>query len=207
MIDGPVLAVVTSKSGVYSPDIKAARPEDEAIPAPGKKVTPGNAPGSQVSQHAYRLLDSRSTEKTLATGGLGPCIAVALWDPQSKTAVMAHFDIHTDVRRSLAAILRDFKRTGGKTSGLQAHLVGGWSGFSEGLRNDLRRQLSRDKIGVREDTKLGEYGRVCECSLNAATGEFKYAEETRRQLGTKESALRNERSITATSVKTPLDPT
>lgn len=102
----------------------------------------------------------------LATNGMGPCVAVALYNPQTKTAALAHFDTNTDVR-SLHRMMDII----GRDQPVEVHLSGG---------QDISRKLVRDIVStladypqamVKSAAVMTEPGTLKSLAIDARNGE------------------------------------
>ena len=60
------------------------------------------------------------------TYGVGPCIAVTIYDPRLKQGAMMHVSASTKVYEAIALIMSELTQRGSVTSQLKAQLLGGW---------------------------------------------------------------------------------
>jgi len=82
-----------------------------------------NAPESfSIDQHEMAFTDAASDKPVLWTQGIGPCVGMAVYNPQTKTAALAHVDFVTKLS-SLAPVFNQLSR--GSDAALEVHLVGG----------------------------------------------------------------------------------
>lgn len=73
-----------------------------------------------VLQHEVAITNSNSTKPILGTYGAGPCVIVALYNPQTKVAALAHVDSLTNIN-SLAHHVDQISSVGA----VEVHLSGG----------------------------------------------------------------------------------
>jgi chemotaxis receptor (MCP) glutamine deamidase CheD len=83
------------------------RPRYESFP-----LTPDNTRG--ILQREYLVVTSRDIQNQLATDGAGPCVIMAVWNPDARKAGLAHVDF----MKQVASGARDGTK-------IQVHLVGG----------------------------------------------------------------------------------
>jgi ribosomal protein S18 acetylase RimI-like enzyme len=111
------------------------------------------------------------SERYLQTYGAGPCFILAIYDPATKTAALAHIDDKTDVAASIFQMLSKMNLS--SRENLQARIIGGY-GYSIrsvddtiGLVNNLRaenidiveigwNESSTDSAAVIIDSETGE---------------------------------------------------
>lgn len=80
------------------------------------------------------VTSANDARPVLGTSGLGPCVAVALYNPQTRTAALAHFDTNTDP----ASIHAMMSSVGGGQP-VEVHMTGG---------EDISRRLVRDLVST-----------------------------------------------------------
>lgn len=125
---------------------------------------------------------------TLTTSGLGSCVGIALYDPESGVAGLAHAMLpHADgnadeakyADAAVPALLREMRETGANPGRVHAKLAGGSTMFefssadgSIGDRNvaAARQALADERIDVVAEDVGGERGRSLE--LDAASGDL-----------------------------------
>lgn len=143
-----------------------------------------------IEKHAIGISEYRiaSEPEILITYGLGSCIAITLYDPQSRIGGMAHtllprlrpgMDASRPAKFVDAAIelmLAELVRQGADASQLQAKLIGGATMFDSsllgdkegvGLRNTRAARQTLERCGIRligEDVG-GSFGRTVEFHL------------------------------------------
>jgi len=114
-------------------------------------LTPLDAPPAQtvtVLQGEYTVAKfGVNGIKYLQTDGLGPCVALCLWDRTTRTGFLAHIDGGMAVMNSLIpSIKQALSASGANLSGLKAFVVGGDDTMSEDLLSMLE-DLIRD-LGI-----------------------------------------------------------
>lgn len=60
------------------------------------------------------------------TYGVGPCLALALYDPQARVGLLAHVSPPDDAESSVGAMLASLEAAGAERRRLTARVVGGW---------------------------------------------------------------------------------
>ena len=102
-----------------------------------------NAPrgGAYALQTEYIISD-----QPVGTYGLGPCVAVVLYDPNRKIAVVVHFDSKTDVPSSLQKIYEELRALGINPEEMRAYVIGGQTDRSEDLISQIYQGLGSIKI-------------------------------------------------------------
>lgn len=106
----------------------------------------------------------------LQTVGLGPCVALVLYDKTNQAGAMAHNDIK-EPRRVLETLLDGLSQIGSTAEKLEARIIGGddHEGFSAGQIAKLRSALQERNIPVLEQDILGSGSRSI--ALDTETGE------------------------------------
>jgi chemotaxis protein CheD len=125
-------------------------------------------------------------QAALVAYGLGSCVALAMWDPRSHTAGLAHFMLPTGplghppvkfVDSGLPQFVSEFKRRGGDPKRAQLKAAGGAamlaimvSGMEIGKRNAEALDIALDRHGLRLHRRDlgGTSGRTVQ--LEPATG-------------------------------------
>lgn len=94
-----------------------------------------------VLQHEYTKTTADSTQPVLGTFGAGPCVILALYDSQNKTAVLAHIDALTALS-SLPTLFQSLSK-----EHTVAHLAGGDSS-SKTMCIDIIESLNKYNIKI-----------------------------------------------------------
>jgi len=116
----------------------------------------------------------------LSTFGLGSCVAIALWEPESGISGLAHImlpraqgtgdvdDIGKFADTAIKAMIKEMEGHGADREDLRAKVVGGsemfdFSGIAEGVgrRNveAAKRELDRHGVPIEAEDVGGDYGR------------------------------------------------
>lgn len=128
------------------------------------------------------------------TYGVGPCLALALYDPAARVGALAHVSPSDDVRPSVDAMLRGMLGAGADLGRVKARVVGGWKksddpgldGFeftSGAMLGELKAALARYRIALDDSGALtvidmrrpGGAAAVRALRLDLATGAFEDA--------------------------------
>lgn len=120
-------------------------------------------PSLQVHQHEYAVATYNEEAGSLVTGGVFPCIVLAIYDPVTKTGALAHFDKASLVPQSLDAIFNEFDKNDIPRERLQANVMGGMPDPSScACAGNITDRLKENGIaepkvmvrGFREDTHI-----------------------------------------------------
>jgi chemotaxis receptor (MCP) glutamine deamidase CheD len=126
--------------------------------------TTGHRPGQTLTHSEANALDklefapmfavrTSSGEKPLVgTWGLGPCVGVSLWNPDTRTASVVHLDPTQDIPKALREMLGQL---GGQGQNLQARIIGGWTNASERTLMHARAFLAHQGISIVQEDTLG----------------------------------------------------
>ncbi len=110
-------------------------------------------------------LNSTKPPGALTTLGLGSCIGIVLYDPQSKVSGLAHIMLpdSTQIKNNsnvakfadtaIDKLISDMEKLGANKRRLVAKIAGGAQMFSFGSGNDLMRIGERNAIASREKLK------------------------------------------------------
>ncbi|OGC23776.1 hypothetical protein A2291_05265 [candidate division WOR-1 bacterium RIFOXYB2_FULL_42_35] len=114
----------------------------------------------------------------IETFGIGPCVALVLYDPTTKTGMVAHF-MSTTMVKSLDVILAKLKTHGVDPKNIQARIIGGQNDHSEKIIYDIRDGLDYNDISIVEQDILGDIHEARSIILDTRTGEvYDYNETT-----------------------------
>lgn len=108
-------------------------------------LAPDRAEVPEVAIGHY-LLASSGEYVALQTSGLGPCVAVTLYDQQAQQGALLHVSAPVDIGPALAQIIQEFKHRGGDPTQLVAQLLGGWDdslGALDGTRYESARMVNQ----------------------------------------------------------------
>jgi chemotaxis protein CheD len=163
-----------------TPRVGAATPPSSAVPRVGGQT------GSVLVAGIGEMVVTRDPSVMLIAYGLGSCVALTLWDPQTKTAALAHFMLPSGplnsppvkfVDSGLPTLLAEFQRAGGQPRRAQLKAAGGAAMLAVvattmeiGKRNAEALQIALGQNGLRlhQQDLGGKSGRTVQ--LEPATG-------------------------------------
>ncbi|MFH1387242.1 MAG: hypothetical protein ABIH50_06220 [bacterium] len=127
-----------------------------AGPTKQERATIDDIPGAiEVGQKEFALTrPGEGRSPYLETFGINTCIALVLYDSTTKTGMLAHIDATTTIN-SYKDMLYHLKRVGVKKNNLRASIVGGQTGKSEELLQNIHNFLKDNMIPVVEEDVLG----------------------------------------------------
>jgi len=109
----------------------------------------------------------------LATFGLGPCVGITVFDPESRHGGVLHLDPVQKADQSLDAMISELNIE--DSSRLQVQMVGGWSGMSERNIYYLRQAIDRLGAQITGEDVLG-YDIARNIVLDLSTGQVTLVE-------------------------------
>lgn len=132
-----------------------------------------------VMMNTYGVSSANHEYPILKTTGIGPCVAVALWEPQGKVAGLIHIIATNDnpsreVRQDILNVFNAMKRNGavdGHREKIQVHIVGGLE--DDHLHDtilDSLKGLEIENILTNERAEVGASGHCI--AIDARTGEL-----------------------------------
>ena len=130
----------------------------------------------EVMQGEYSIIEYSKNTPSMQTFGIGPCVAVTIYDKQRKKGFLAHIDTLSKAQ-SLDSILsmlikyRDFD-----TDNCEARIIGGKTGCSTETVKEIQKQLNTKNFNIVEMDVLGNSSRSIQLDLN--TGEVTDYNET-----------------------------
>ncbi|MDE2293243.1 MAG: hypothetical protein KGL53_14265 [Elusimicrobia bacterium] len=162
------------------------------------------APPPEVVMGEYVVARAPDTPE-VRTFGVGPCLALALYDPEAKVGALAHVSPMDDIAPSVDEIMRDLLRAGADPRRMTARVVGGWRGGAglgvhwtspdmlRRLRESLRRwalvpDVSRTLVTV--DLGSSGAGTLHNLRLDLETGAFEDLPASARPLEAVRSVVR-----------------
>ncbi|KKU80423.1 MAG: putative chemoreceptor glutamine deamidase CheD [Candidatus Peregrinibacteria bacterium GW2011_GWA2_47_7] len=110
-------------------------------------------------------------EKKIVTVGLANCVGLTIYDPETHTGGIAHFDPNIETGNMFDQMVNEFGRI--DSSKTEIRLIGGWSGYSERTVYYLRQNLESRGLKVTSEDILGE-DVARSIMLNTASGEVTY---------------------------------
>src|SRR5262245_9702104 len=120
-----------SKGEIEIAEANKKRPRYESFP-----LTPDNTRGGL--QHEYSVVTSGAKQNQLATYGAGPCVIIALWNPDAKKAGLAHVDSDTS-NESVRGFVKQVVSGAKDGTKIKVHLAGG-----DSLSIDLQATLVKE---------------------------------------------------------------
>jgi len=111
----------------------------------------------------------------IGTTGLGPCVAVILYDERSRSGTVFHVDPNMPISDTISEIVSQMRKSG--AGEIYARLVGGWSGYSEKAIFYIRRGLSDSGVVIKGEDILGDGRSRHNVILDTTDGSLAY--ETR----------------------------
>lgn len=126
----------------------------EQAKAPRPKLEARAEDGIDVGQQgAAATAPGAGRERYLQSHGAAPCVIVTLYDPETKTGALSHFDAGTGVAASLELMIGSMGLP--EETRLQARLIGGMEGLSDSLFLQLVRELDRRGVEILEADMKG----------------------------------------------------
>lgn len=140
-----------------------------------RKISLDSIDSYEVLQGQYVIQKYSPKTPSLQTFGIGPCVAVTLYDPKTKTGTLAHID-STDKAKSFTNVLNQLKYQGIDLNNLEAHIIGGQTGSSEETVGILYDSIKNNSIKLKEIDVLGDNTRAI--MLNLENGEVSDYQES-----------------------------
>jgi chemotaxis receptor (MCP) glutamine deamidase CheD len=140
-----------------------------------RKISFDSDKSIEVMQGEYSIIEYSENTPFMQTYGIGPCVAVTIYDKKSKKGFLAHIDTHSKAK-SLNGILSRLKTRGFDTDNCEARIIGGQTGCSTETVKEIQKQLNSKKINIVEMDVLGSDARSIQLDLN--TGEVTDYNET-----------------------------
>jgi chemotaxis receptor (MCP) glutamine deamidase CheD len=140
-----------------------------------RKISFDSEKSIEVMLGEYSIIEYSENTPFMQTYGIGPCVAVTIYDKKSKKGFLAHIDTHSKAK-SLNGILSRLKTRGFDTDNCEARIIGGQTGYSTETVKEIQKQLNSKKINIVEMDVLGSDARSIQLDLN--TGEVTDYNET-----------------------------
>lgn len=146
------------------------KPKRDYISGPNELVT------NEVFQGKFGITrPGEDRTPFLKPSGLASCVALSLWDESTKTGLVAHFDVATDVPASFTIMLNMLRRAGVDINNLKAKIIGGWTESSEKLILDIQDELKDISIPIVQQDILGPGGNEARSIIiDVRTGQVYY---------------------------------
>lgn len=128
----------------------------------------------EVAQGEYAIVDFSKDKKLMQTYGLGPCVAVTIYDKINKKGFLAHID--TPKKASgLNGIIYQLKNKGFDLENCEVRIIGGQTGSSMDIVKNIQSAIENHNLTLNEMDVLGCSVRAIQLDLE--TGEVTdYAE-------------------------------
>ena len=126
--------------------------------------------GRSIYIRGYGKTSANDSRPVLGTSGMGPCLGMAIYNPEQKTGAIAHFDTRTDLS-SLDKLIEDM---GVKNHKLEIHLAGGdeTSEHSRNMVGQIIQKLnSYDNVQIKSADIMGPSGNLRSLALDTRSGE------------------------------------
>ena len=101
----------------------------------------------EVAMNEY-LLSNAARTPLIESFGATTCVIVTIWDPATQAGILAHVSAAIDGKASLNEILTRMRSSGINPQRLQARLIGGWKGWSEGIVAGIEAGLKMNGVAV-----------------------------------------------------------
>ena len=92
----------------------------------------------------------------VATYGLANCVAVAVYNPKTKTGGIAHIDPNMKVKPAFDSLMKGVGVNKAGSADVEVSLVGGWSGYSERTVYYLKDYVKGAGLDIKYEDVLGE---------------------------------------------------
>jgi hypothetical protein len=155
----PILTVFDLEQIRYQEDRRVRdRQLVEEVRSIGQRENYGHftsAEAEGILQHEMGFTDAKSERPVLATFGAGPCIAIAVYNPETRTASLAHIDALTELP-STDALFYQLSKDSDAT--LEVHLAGGMEMSREQVTELIRRIQIKPNVAVKSANIIPEDG-------------------------------------------------
>jgi hypothetical protein len=147
---------------------EASRARSLGQPEREGNFTPDEARGIYI--RGYGVTSAEDKKPVLGTKGMGPCLAVAIYNPVTKAGTLAHFDTNTNTD-SLNTMLQAVRSQGAV---LQVHLAGRELGQPQSqkmVEDIIARLKSNADVTIKSADILNTSGGLKSLALDTRTGE------------------------------------
>lgn len=147
------------------------------LPAFARNKTIDHPNAIEVMQHEYAITQPTTQKPVMQTAWISACIAVTLYDKETKTGVITHTDVGTNIEGSFEEIFSKLEKLGVKTSNLESRIIGGatYKVCKENIKI-IKGVLEKYHVKVVEEDTLGNIIRAIQ--IDTRTGEVMDYEET-----------------------------
>lgn len=120
------------------------KPRGVALP-----LSEGHSDVLNIPQGGYAIAQPQEY-KYMNTLGIGPCVAVSFYDPDSHSTLLSHFDAGINTKSELLKIFKEFiSLSKARPNRIQVTIVGGWKRWKMSERQALEIQSTIKKLGLR----------------------------------------------------------
>ena len=120
----------------------------------------------EVAQGEYSVAEYSSRTPSLQTYGIGPCVALTIYDKESKQGFLAHID-SPQKAKSLHEILPQLLKRGFDANNCEARIIGGTtSNHSSEIIKNIQKNLNEADLKIVETDILGKSTRNIQLDLN-----------------------------------------
>ncbi len=121
----------------------------------------------EVFQREY-IITNAYKHKFVQTYGVGPCIALSLFNKKTNQALLAHIDAQTNVNREVLALIHLM----GNDENIEARVFGGIEGDKTRLATRVMEVLKEGKVTITESYIERPKNSFLSVMLNTETGEL-----------------------------------
>lgn len=112
-------------------------------------LSEGHVDVLNIPQGGYAIAQPKEY-KYMNTLGIGPCIAVSFYDPDSHYTLLSHFDAGINTKPELLKIFKEFVSISkARPNRIQVTIVGGWKRWKISERQALEIQSIVKKLGLK----------------------------------------------------------
>ena len=132
----------------------------------------------EVSQGEYSIATVSDEVQTMQTYGIGPCVAVTIYDRTNKKGFLTHIDT-PEKAKSLKTVLYKLSAQGFDVKNCEARIIGGQTNSSMDTVKEIQKALEEKQYNIVEMDVFGNGARAIQLDLN--TGEVTDYNETINQ--------------------------
>ena len=143
-----------------------------------RNITKDTEKSIEVSQGEYSIATASDDVQTMQTYGIGPCVAVTIYDKTNKKGFLAHIDT-PEKAKSLKSVLHQLAAQGFDISNCEARIIGGQTGSSMDTVKEIQKALEEKQFNIVEMDVFGHGVRSIQLDLD--TGEVTDYDETIHQ--------------------------
>lgn len=143
-----------------------------------RNITKDTEKSIEVSQGEYSIVTASDEVQTMQTYGIGPCVAVTIYDKTNKKGFLTHIDTQ-EKAKSLTSVLYQLSAQGFDVNNCEARIIGGQTGSSMNTVKEIQKALEEKQFNVVEMDVFGHGVRSIQLDLN--TGEVTDYDETIHQ--------------------------